>query len=215
MRYAYLHGFASSPQAKKATALAVALEARGIELVRPDLNQPSFARLSLGAALAELDRIAAAEPGERWCLVGSSLGGLMAAAWASLHPERIDKLVLLCPAFDGAARWPNIVGQAAFARWRQEGAIPLPDASGALVPVHWAFYEEMTRTAAYPEVTCPTLIVHGTRDQTVPIAGSRRYAAAHVNVSLLELDDDHSLLASTPRIVEEVLAFFGLAPALA
>lgn len=211
MRFGYLHGFASSPLAKKATALARALEARGHGLARPDLNQPSFARLSIGAALAEVDRMAAAAPTERWDLVGSSLGGLVAARWAELHPDRIERLVLLCPAFDPAALWPTIVGPAAFARWRTDGSIPLPDAAGNVVPVHWAFYEEMCGVAAYPAVGCPTLIVHGTRDETVPIASSRRYAATHQNVTLLEVDDDHSLLASTPRIVDEALGFFGIA----
>ena len=211
MRYAYLHGFASGPGARKAAALAAALEGLAIELARPDLNRPSFARLSVGAALEEIDRMAASAPGDRWSLVGSSLGGYLAARWAELRPDRVERLVLLCPAFDPAALWPAIVGPSAFARWRADGELSLPDATGTLVPVHWAFYEEMARAPAFPDVPCATRIVHGTRDETVPIAGSRRYAATRPHVSLCELDDDHSLLASAPRVVREVLAFFELA----
>jgi len=210
MRYAYLHGFASSPEANKARALARAFDDRGLTLSRPDLNQPSFAKLSLAAMLAELDRVAGEEPDTSLSLVGSSLGGYVAAAWAALHPERVTYLVLLCPAFHPASLWPTIVGGANFERWRADGALPMPDATGALVPVHWGFYQEIARGPAEPSVTCPTLIVHGNQDPTVPIASSRAYAASRANVTLLELDDDHRLEASTPRVVTEVLAHFGL-----
>ena len=63
------------------------------------------------------------------------------------------------------------------------------------------------------KITAPTLIIHGTRDAVVPIAGSRQYAAAHANVRLVEVDDDHPLQGSLPRIEREVLAFFGIADA--
>lgn len=49
------------------------------------------------------------------------------------------------------------------------------------------------------------------RDEVVPIASSRRYAAGRDHVRLVEVDDDHSLLASLDVIDRESLAFFGLA----
>lgn len=33
-----------------------------------------------------------------WILVGSSFGGLMAAAWTCRHPDRVVQLILLAPA---------------------------------------------------------------------------------------------------------------------
>src|SRR5690606_33130496 len=45
-RYAYFHGFRSSPSAKKGNHLRERLAAEGVELLVPDLNQPSFAALS-------------------------------------------------------------------------------------------------------------------------------------------------------------------------
>lgn len=47
-------------------------------------------------------RMAQLEPllGEdRWLLVGSSFGGLMAALWTLRHPGRVHRLILLAPAF--------------------------------------------------------------------------------------------------------------------
>lgn len=41
--------------------------------------------------------------GKRWKVVGSSLGGLMAAIYACSHPERVERMVLLAPALI----WPD------------------------------------------------------------------------------------------------------------
>ena len=52
--YAYLHGFASGPEGRKAQHFARWMERRGLQLHRPDLNQPSFERLTLSASLESL-----------------------------------------------------------------------------------------------------------------------------------------------------------------
>ena len=58
----------------------------------------------------------------------------------------------------------------------------------------------------------PTLIIHGTRDQTVPIDATARVAAkAIANSQLIEYDGGpHGLLAShKQRVIDDVLAFLG------
>jgi pimeloyl-ACP methyl ester carboxylesterase len=206
MRYVYLHGFASSPLAKKALHLRRAFAMHGIELEVPDLNVPSFRELSV---FAMLETVRALE-GEL-SLVGSSLGGWLAARFAELHPDRVARLVLLCPAFELAACWPALLPPGAMETWRRTGALVLPDAEGRPEPIHYAFYEECAREPAYPSVRCPTLIVHGRQDERVPIEGSRAYAAAHPNVELLEVDDVHDLLTSKELIAERTLRFLHIA----
>lgn len=208
-RYAYLHGLGSSPLSHKGVALGRAFAGRGLTLERPDLNRPSFALLDHGAMLAAVDEMDARQPhGPLWRLVGSSLGGWLAARWAELHPERVERLVLLCPGFDLAERWPDVVGAEQMARWQREGALALADAGGNMVDVHWGFMESARRQPGRPEVPCPTLILHGVHDEIVPIEHSRRYAAQRPHVRLIELDDDHALTASMDRVVEEVLRAF-------
>lgn len=82
----YIHGSDSSGQTYKAQI---------IRRVFPDLLAPDFTG-PLAARLAQLETILADK--SNWTLIGSSLGGLMAALYAARHPEQIRKLVLLAPA---------------------------------------------------------------------------------------------------------------------
>jgi hypothetical protein len=208
VRYAYLHGFASGPRSAKGLALAERFHARGLELELPDLNRPSFGELRRSAMLAHLDRLHERRGRPTWRLVGSSLGGWLAARWAELHPERVDRLVLLCPAFDMGTRWPTLFGARTMERWRNRGRLHVPDASGRMVPLHYEFFEEGEREPAFPEVPCPTVIVHGVRDETVPVEVSRRYAETRPHVRLVEVDDDHALVESADRIAEVAFELF-------
>jgi uncharacterized protein len=220
IRHAYLHGFASSSLSKKGVALRRFYAERGATLETPDLNAPSFAELSYTGMLdafdrfdRELDEREGVEAGTaRWRLIGSSMGGYLAARWAQLHPERVDRLLLLCPAFDFVARWPNLIGADNFERWRERGRFPLPDATGTVVEVHFGLVEDAMTHPARPSVPCPTTIIHGTRDAVVPISSSREYVAGLVpgpgqpELRLVEVDDDHLLTASLPTIEAVVLA---------
>lgn len=206
MKLAYLHGFASGPLSKKGQLLAAAFAERGRTMHLPDLNAPSFERLSLDAILERVDaldrEVGAHAP---WGFVGSSLGGWVAARWAELHPDRVAKLLLLCPAFDVPARWPELLPEGALALWERAGSLPFADGAGEMRKVHYDFYEEAMRQPRFPEVPCETMIVHGTRDDRVPVATSRDYAAAREDVTLVEVDDGHDLLASAERITELAL----------
>ena len=207
--FAYLHGFASGPHSRKGVVLAAAFRAEGATLHLPDLCRPTFASQTLTGALAAVDALVASSPDEAtWCLIGSSLGGWLAARWAELHPTRVERLVLLCPGFDMVGRWPALLGADAIARWQREGALPFKDASGEWTPLHWDFVEDARRHPPIPVVPCPTLIMHGTRDVVVPLAFSETYATAHPDrVHLAVLDDAHDLSQSIPAIEAATLSF--------
>ena len=53
----------------------------------------------------------------------------------------------------------------------------------------------------------PTIILHGVRDDVVPIEVSREFAARDANVKLIELDDVHDLRGSLPELLGAVYAF--------
>ena len=54
-------------------------------------------------------------------MIGSSMGGYLAALYAAKNPETIRRLVLLAPAFACARRMAEDLGAEAMARWKQTG----------------------------------------------------------------------------------------------
>src|SRR5262245_19170669 len=97
MRFIYLHGFASSPQSSKARAFKTALP----ELEVPELDGGDFEHLTVTGQLSVIEKALCGEPA---CMIGSSMGGYLAAIYAAAHPE-VSRLVLLAPALGFAPRW--------------------------------------------------------------------------------------------------------------
>lgn len=207
MRYLYLHGFASGPGSTKGVAFERHFAGRSvrpsIKIERLDLRVPSLAHLRLSAMI---DRVCG-EITEHTVLLGSSLGGLTAARVAERDP-RVDKLVLLAPAFQLAARWRDSLGPA-WGDWQRTGWREITDyTTGQPARVDFGFIEDVLRVdVGYPDIRCPTLILHGRGDDVVPIAHSRELAARSPLVRLVELDDGHELIASLPTLIAQTEAF--------
>ena len=100
-RLLYLHGFASGPASKKARIFRDRFADAGIQLNVPDLAAGDFENLTITAQLGVVEREAGGGPVR---LIGSSMGGYLAALYASRHPET-ERMVLLAPAFDFVRRW--------------------------------------------------------------------------------------------------------------
>jgi pimeloyl-ACP methyl ester carboxylesterase len=204
-----LHGFASGPRSRKNEHFRALFAARGIDLVTPDLDQPSFARLSFAAMKDEVERAWEADGRKKLRMIGSSLGGYMAAWFAAAHPERVDRLILLCPAFDLAGRWRELITPERLATWKDTGWLEFDDARGEAVPLHYAFFLEGHQVPRMPAVPCPTIVIHGRRDETVPFDQSVRYVANNAEVrELVAVDDGHDLLASLDAIDEAIDRLF-------
>ena len=50
-------------------------------------------------------------------LIGSSMGGYLAARYAELFPEEVDRMILLCPGFNLHERWPHLFGNEELEKW--------------------------------------------------------------------------------------------------
>ena len=208
-RFLYLHGFASGPSSKKGTAFErhFTLPPRGVILDRLDLRVPSFPNLRLSAML-DVVREAIGGDRDRAVVIGSSLGGLTAARQAERDP-RIAALILLAPAFQLPARWRAQLGDEGWAEWQRTGSLEVIDrTTNQPARVPFTFIEDVIKIDVdYPDVRVPTLIIHGTRDEVVPIAHSRTFAADKRHVRLVEVDDDHELITSLPQIFGEADRF--------
>ena len=85
-RIIFIHGSESNSQTKKATILRNIFPA----IVIPDFTG------SLKQRMLQLKNIIGHDTG--WTIIGSSLGGLMAALFAAGSPGQVQRLVLLAPA---------------------------------------------------------------------------------------------------------------------
>jgi pimeloyl-ACP methyl ester carboxylesterase len=205
MRIVYLHGFASGPRSAKGIAFERHFAGRA-EVVRLDLRVPSFEHLRLSSMI----EVVRAEVRGGDVVIGSSLGGLTAARVAECDP-RVAGLVLLAPAFQLAARWREQLADA-WDDWRRTGWREVIDyTTGNLARVDFEFIEDVVAVdVGWPDVRVPTLILHGRRDDVVPIDHSRAFAAGRPHVQLVELDDGHELLASLPRLLAETERFLAI-----
>ncbi len=200
----YLHGFASSPQSRKAQYIRERFAATGLEMELPVLVPGPFAEQTLTGQLQLIERIAG---GRKVSIIGSSLGGYLASLYASRHPE-VHKLVLLAPAFGFARIWSDGLGPEQMAAWEASGRMrQLNYATGLEEELNWSLMEDARRYEAEPAVTQPALIVHGWRDDVVPVEGSRRFAATRPNVELREVDDTHELSADLEGLFAVVEGF--------
>jgi pimeloyl-ACP methyl ester carboxylesterase len=206
----YLHGFASGPSSNKARFLSERLRALGVPMEVPDLTpgDGGFERSSPSSmlAIAEATLARGAPP---HAIIGSSLGGYLAALAASRDPS-VERLVLMAPAFRLFERWERRLGPGELERWRREGLETMHYASNRQRRIGWQFFEDARRLPAFPEVRVPALCIAGTRDETVPFADVEAFAARTPTARLVPVDDGHDLAASLELIFAEARAF--LAP---
>lgn len=202
-RVLYLHGFASGPSSSKARYFRERLRSAGIEVEIPDLAAGDFEHLTLTGQLRVIER--SAEAGVV-SLVGSSMGGYLAALYAARHPE-VARVVLMAPAFDFARRWAEYLGPEKVAEWRRTGALEVFHyAENRNCKLAYTLLEDAARYEPFPDFHQPALIFHGAHDDVVPAAYSRQFAATHANARLEVLDSGHELLNVLeymgPRVVE-------------
>jgi pimeloyl-ACP methyl ester carboxylesterase len=196
MRFVYIHGFASSPQSRKARAFEAAMAERGVRLEIPMMDEGDFEHLTISAQLQLLERTIEGQPVR---LIGSSMGGYLAALYASLHPE-VERMVLMAPAFGFAPRWKDRVAEGDDIEVYHYG-------DKTTRRVHYRLIEDALQFPASPNFHQPALLFHGIHDDVVPIEYSREVAAAHRGVRLFQLDSDHELLDVLPRIIREAMEF--------
>jgi pimeloyl-ACP methyl ester carboxylesterase len=206
----YLHGFASSPRGRKIALLRERLEPRGLRIVAPDLNIPSFQRLDFKA----MSRIAFWEAKKHMpaVLVGSSLGALVALDLAEVAAA--VALVLIAPALGFGSRWLE----------KLPPGDPIPffhHGEMRELPVHRRFFEDMARLdveSRPPRIR--TTVVMGTSDESVPYEGVRRVWDTWEKAGLPEGSrfvaiegGDHGLVGHVDVIADEIASVAGARPA--
>ncbi len=152
---------------------------------------------------------------EQWIgqvvLVGSSLGGLT-SAWTSVEePDFISGLALIAPAFRFVDNLKLAIGEQKAREWRDTNNLVIRSPWVQLdftwdLAADWATYDH---DSLPQRIQVPMLILHGTRDEQVPVSDSREFARkAGDLVSLVEIENgDHRLTDHKGRLADEILSF--------
>jgi pimeloyl-ACP methyl ester carboxylesterase len=206
-RFVYLHGFASSPQSSKAQFFRKRFRARGLTLEIPSLDGGDFTALSITGQLAVIDATVGDGP---TILIGSSLGGYLAALYAARN-SKIEKLVLLAPALRFPSRWRERYSPEDLQRWQRDGSVPVFHYGyGREIPLGYQIMEDAQNYEDEPDFTQPALILHGRADLVVPASISASFAERHLNVSLRLFDSGHELTDVLEDLWDETQTFLAL-----
>ena len=200
----YLHGFASGPGSTKAQFFRARLAERGVDLTIPDLA-PDFTRQTISGQLALVESLLGDEPA---VLLGSSLGGYLAALAAARRAEAVRGLVLFAPAFGFARRWEDRLGADAVARWRRDGEMPVFHYGlGRELPLAITLLDDAHRHPEEPDPPCPALVLAGRHDDAVPLAAVEHFAAGRPGRELVVYDAGHELTEVLEPMWERTAAF--------
>jgi hypothetical protein len=206
----YLHGFASGPQSTKAQLFRERLAALGHTLAIPELA-PDFTNMTVTSQL----RIVEALLADDTVLMGSSMGGYLAALVASRHPERVRCLVLMAPAFSFVERWKEEVGPEAMQRWRERGTAPIMHyGRERQEQLSIGLLDDAATHPDEPDPTCAALVLTGRFDDAVPLAVVEHFAARRPERELVVYDSDHQLTDVTEQLWERAHAFLAAQGAL-
>jgi pimeloyl-ACP methyl ester carboxylesterase len=202
----FLHGFASSDQARKAKYLREKLAGgSGTAFYAINFNPTptDFEWMTPTGMIDRLRQFILDRDLEPLSLICSSLGALIGVNYAHRYGQ-VRNMLLLAPLL----RWTSILGsEAEMARWEQKGSLPVSHYALPGRPrLRFDFQLDGRRYGDWVPPAAPTVIVHSRDDAIVPIADSRAYAEHYPDrVRLLELKAaGHDMNDHLPTIWEQV-----------
>ncbi len=206
-RFLYLHGFASSVRSRKALFFERRLAELGVSVEVPDLAQGNFEHLTITGQLRVVEEAARGEP---ITIVGSSLGGYLAALYAVVHPE-VERLILLAPAFHFLETWRARLTEEQLSAWRKIGRVPVFHyGEGRQMQIGYQLIEDASQYESCPNPHQPALIFHGNHDPVVPVSHSVEFVTGHPNRHLMRMDSGHELTDVLDEIWERSREFLAV-----
>jgi pimeloyl-ACP methyl ester carboxylesterase len=192
----FFPGYASDMEGAKALALDAFAGRRGLAMLRFDYSgtgsssgrfEDGTLEVWLEESLAVVDRLTSG----KLILVGSSMGGWLAMHVATLRPERVQALIGIASAAD-------------FTDW---GFTSAADAvSRGISAAFWHSGQQLRLLTGEIAVDCPVRLIHGERDEQVPLdiasRTMRALRSADVQLNVIK-GGGHRL--SEPHEIEAIL----------
>ena len=208
MEFIYLHGFASGPSSTKASSFKNKFKKIGVSLKVPDLEGGNFKNMTLSSQVDIVFSLLDQSESEQVCIIGSSMGGYLAALVAQLRAE-VCAVYLMAPGFNFLERW------------MQNLKLDIDNEAcwDSMIPVFHFRYDETKyiSTDIFKDAKkwnsinlirkVPTRIAHGVHDEVVPINESKKFISCHPWGTLEELNSDHGLLSHLDWLVDDCILF--------
>ena len=193
MRVLFAHGFEGGPEGSKPTYMRDVL---GWDVTSPVMSDLGWTIKNQTEVLLRLiDEC-------RWDLViGSSMGGLAAANASSMREKSDFKLLLIAPAFGLSESWENLTEEE-LDSWEKTG-VRKYSGFELEIDLGWNFMED-AREMSWPTIRHQTTIIHGSKDEIVPLEVSRRVSEGSELVDLVVIDDGHRMKESLSHLSDIV-----------
>ena len=178
------HGMLADKDGPKHRELARRLCELGHLVLRFDFagrgqSQGSLLELTISSQMEQCRqavRLVRGEGARRLALIGSSLGGTTAMGVVAAHDD-CDCLVTMAAPSRLDRLGVRLVGEAGLESWRRQGWQEIEGQRVGYSLVEDARQHDIDVLAA--RIACPWLILHGERDQLVPLDDARRLAGAN------------------------------------
>jgi alpha-beta hydrolase superfamily lysophospholipase len=215
----FIHGLGSHRRGEKSLHFAQRFAALGWGYLALDLrghgeSSATLGELSLTRCLEDLAAALAWLPADAHpaLLIGSSMGGAVAAWHRLRHPDPAGLTALIAPSLGFPHGWAEALDPAELDAWRRTGRRRFRS-EWLDVEIGWHLMEDARRydpALLAREWTSPALILHGMRDSAVDWRASVRFAetCACPRVSLLLMKDgDHRLTAERGYLFDAMRAW--------
>jgi dipeptidyl aminopeptidase/acylaminoacyl peptidase len=208
------HGFSTSKEGRTYVRLEEILNDKGISTFRFDFfghgeSEGKFEEITTSEAVDDIQQAIKflQEAGyKKIGLVGSSFGGMASIITAS-KTSALYVLALKSPVSDYMDMIHTREDEKEIEKWRQQGFVEVSGVGGETRKISYSFYEEAEEIKAYEaaqKIKIPTLIVHGDKDETVPLEQSKKTASLIENCRLEIIGGgDHTY--SEPEHFEKML----------
>ncbi len=220
----FVHGMGSHRRGEKALYFADRFAARGWGFLAPDLrghgeSGGAIRDLTFSALLADLECVVEwalsriGGGGAPILLIGSSMGGAL-AAWHTLrHPGRVSGVVMIAPSLSFPHSLTAKLTDEELAAWRRKGSrritsqwLDLELGYGVVEDARRYDPERLSRDYA-----TPTLIFHGMADDAVPWQGSLEFIQGNESPQIdlmLFKGGGHRLTAHKERIFDCTISWW-------
>ncbi len=211
----YLYGFASGPFSEKARFFEHKFDLIGSPFQIFDYipTAQDFYRIRPSRLVKNLHEFIEKNFSDRRIvLFGSSFGGLIAAWYASIHPTKVAKLILIAPALQFTSEFIAETLETTLSQWKNNGDVLVEHYRfNGKIPLSFSFIEDLINNPppkfSFQKFPISTLIFHGKDDAVVPVQWSIDFALDNHLVTLNLLTGDHQLLNQKQAMWNSIQSF--------